>query len=75
MWMKRHIRKPACGAKNGVARRPSHVFIVPSLEAEWWLASWLTVKRTNAAIALRITLGHHGQVSVQRQRGARDEDR
>ena len=28
------------------------------------LASWLTVKRTNAAIAFSTTLGHHGHVPV-----------
>ena len=45
MWMKRQVRKPAWGAKNAVATRPSQVFTRGALDSEWWLASWATVNR------------------------------
>ena len=64
MWMKRHVRKPACGANNGVARRPNQVLTAGLEEIVWCAASWETVKSANEATVLITTLMTHGQVSV-----------
>src|SRR5688500_17788054 len=64
MWMNRHVRDAACGARKNSATRPSQTLTHSWLDSERWLASWATVKSRYDATAFASTESAHGQLPV-----------